>query len=267
VKNSYPTPGLESYTLIHKGLLRENNEDRLSTYAFLAGTDKSVPALLAVLADGVGGHQGGEVAAQIAVDMITAYFKEHTTISCPSSSIENAIQNANRSISDLANSNPSLRGMGTTCVCVLVIGGRLQAAHLGDSRLYLLRKKNLHQLTIDHTWLEDNKLHGLKTSGGMTRFHPLAHVISRYLGAPSPIEVDQFLNEPAENENHLILEEKDVLLLCSDGLTDLINDDEIEHILNSCSGRKRAQTLVFQALQHGGNDNVSVIVLNVTAVD
>ena len=86
---------------------------------------------------------------------------------------------ANQAIREFAISDPSSDGMGAACVCVLIIGNRLYTAHLGNSRLYLLREEALHQLTFDHTWLKDNRCLGLNFPGGMTRAHPLAHVISR----------------------------------------------------------------------------------------
>jgi serine/threonine protein phosphatase PrpC len=263
--------GAEEYrirfaALSHRGFVRKNNEDRLGTYQFTIPGKNKTPALLAVLADGVGGNKGGEVAAQIAVDTIVSNVRENTSLEDPHAALKMAVDRANQAIFSESEGKPELNNMATTCVCALVIGKRLYAAHLGDSRLYLLRKRGLRLLTSDHTWTVE--LGGVISSypdGIPPRSHPLAHVLSRYLGAPQSCEVDLLMDsdEAGKKISFLDLAADDTLLLCSDGLTDMLPEAEIAKILQTCTFHKSAQSLVYRALQNGGHDNTTVIVINI----
>jgi protein phosphatase len=252
---------ITSYALSHRGLVRQNNEDRVRVCSLEAVKGKQ--ALLAVLADGVGGHQAGEVAARIAVDTIQAFVAEAHPAPNPQTALENAILAANQAILDDVARNQERKGMGTTCVCALIIGRTLYAAHLGDSRLYLLRGRKLVPLTKDHTLLEELQHLVGRNPDKANRSHPMAHVLSRYLGSPRPIQVDRKIAGFENKNGTLSLRSGDIVLLCSDGITDLVSDEEIGKILTSCQGRKRAQNLVYRALENGGHDNASAIVLQI----
>jgi len=248
------------FVLSHKGLVRHNNEDYAAVQEI--ANFKGGKALLAVLADGVGGHKAGEVASRIAVDTI---FKSMNNMqsSDPHFALDSAINNANLALLENMEKYPDHEGMGTTCVCTLIVENTLYAAHLGDSRLYLLRGRSLSQLTRDHTILQDYKHLTILHPDNLTRSHPLAHVISRYLGTHDSIEIDQEMVGIGQSALSLTLKSGDIILLCSDGLTDLLTDEEITHTILTCKGRKRTQSLVYRALEKGGHDNTTVIILNI----
>ncbi|HUV16170.1 MAG TPA: protein phosphatase 2C domain-containing protein [Pelolinea sp.] len=254
--------------LSHKGFVRSNNEDRLSVREFITNDSKQEPVLLAVLSDGVGGHHAGEVAAQIGVEKTGEAIANCESLNDQVEILHSAVIAANKAVLETATENPELEGMAATCVCALIRNNTLFIANLGDSRAYLLRKGKLLQLTYDHTWLEETTGMNMGGFSSLTREHPLAHVLSRYLGTPHPANVDLRLRirksakEDETRNQGLVLENEDKLLLCSDGLTDLLKEKEIAERLCGDSPIKDAQRLVLGALQKGGHDNVSVIVVS-----
>ena len=240
--------------LTDQGLVREHNEDSI-------GSD---PALgLLILADGMGGHKGGEVASAIAVDTVLATLKktlpdiihgqtdDRTGYSLESMAIESAIKQANTAIYQASHNNAQYEGMGTTIVVLLFYDNRVSIAHVGDSRLYRLREQKLEQLTRDHTLLQELVDRGLYTREE-ARQSLNKNLVTRAVGVNPTVEVD-------------LLEDfgvpQDIYLLCSDGLTDMIDDQLIEDsILNYRSNLVRlANELVSQAKAHGGKDNISAL--------
>jgi len=240
--------------LTDQGLVREHNEDSI-------GSD---PALgLLILADGMGGHKGGEVASAIAVDTVLATLKktlpdiihgqtdDRTGYSLESMAIESAIKQANAAIYQASHNNAQYEGMGTTIVVLLFYDNRVSIAHVGDSRLYRLRDQKLEQLTRDHTLLQELVDRGLYTREE-ARQSLNKNLVTRAVGVNLTVEVD-------------LLEDfgvpQDIYLLCSDGLTDMIDDQLIEDsILNYRSNLARlANELVSQAKSHGGKDNISAL--------
>ena len=240
--------------LTDTGLVREHNEDSI-------GSD---PALgLVVLADGMGGHKGGEVASAIAVDTVLTNLKkilpgithgqtdERTGYSTESMAIEAAIKQANLAVYQASRSNSQYEGMGTTIVVAVFYDNRVSIAHVGDSRLYRLREHKLDQLTRDHTLLQELVDRGLYTKEE-ARVSLNKNLVTRAVGVNPTVEVD-------------LLEDfafpQDIYLLCSDGLTDMIDDKLIEDsILNYRDNLNRvASELVSQAKAHGGKDNVSAL--------
>jgi len=240
--------------LTDQGLVREHNEDSI-------GSD---PALgLLILADGMGGHKGGEVASAIAVDTVLATLKktlpdiihgqtdDRTGYSLESMAIESAIKQANTAIYQASHNNAQYEGMGTTIVVLLFYDNRVSIAHVGDSRLYRLRDQKLEQLTRDHTLLQELVDRGLYTREE-ARQSLNKNLVTRAVGVNLTVEVD-------------LLEDfgvpQDIYLLCSDGLTDMIDDQLIEDsILNYRSNLARlANELVSQAKSHGGKDNISAL--------
>jgi protein phosphatase len=232
---------------------------------FLVGGEGS-PVLAAVLCDGVGGHQAGEVAAQIGVDSVMAYIAEAESFENPPNVLNHAVLSANQAILSAYEENPELTGMAATCVAILIKDQRLFLVNLGDSRAYLVRNGKAHQLTFDHTWLQDNIGMEFEARTGITRDHPLAHVLSRYLGSPQTPEIDLRIQPikgqgiPNKANNGLHLKTGDRLLLCSDGVTDLLKEEQIAETMSCPTPRKSAQKLVLAALEKGGHDNASVIV-------
>lgn len=249
----------------HKGLVRENNEDYLDTRSFTTNESRPRNVFLAVLADGVGGHQAGEVASRIGVETIISHIKNCENLDQPGTLLRDAVTAANTTIVKDAESNPHRAGMGSTCVCALIIDQALFIANLGDSRLYLKREEKIRQLTFDHTWLEEIAGRKLPGAGKITRNHPLAHVLKRYLGSKEPIKVDLRIrtesshNTEMDDSRSMQLVTGDHLLLMSDGISDLLNNDDILEILQSAQPAKISKRLVYCALEKGGHDNASVI--------
>ena len=237
---------LEPFGATHAGKVRANNED-----ALLVGEGRD--ETLFVVADGIGGFEAGEVASRIAVDVL----KELE----PGASFEAAISEANRRILVAGRGDERLSGMGTTVVAVRFGGTRdepvAQVAHVGDSRAYLLRGGSLRPVTEDHSLVAE-----LVRSGDLTRDqaaeHPQKNLITRALGADEEVEVDTAV---------VPVEAGDRFLLCSDGLSDMIPETRIGEILAEAPGdpEKPARSLVSAALDAGGTDNVTVIVVYVKA--
>ena len=254
----------------HPGMIGKNNEDRYAVSAYLVSETYPVPSLLALVADGVGGNRAGEVAAELAVETISRHIAA-SDASQPVEILKNAFQSANTSIYDQAQQGPAQHGMGTTCVCAWVIGEQLYATWVGDSRLYLIRDHGLQQLSIDHTFVQDALDQGMLTTE-QARNTPVRHVIHRYLGMSQPVQPDFRLrlrsaedDRQAQANQGLFLLPGDCLLLCSDGLTDLVQDVEIlSEVLRNPLGQAVVR-LVALANQRGGFDNITVVGLQVPA--
>jgi PPM family protein phosphatase len=258
--------------LSHKGMKKgKNNEDRYAISSYLLAEDNPTPLLFAIVADGIGGHLAGEVAAEMVVDYVSQAVAESNAEN-PLDTIDQAIAGANEAVRILSEEDDKKQGMGATCVCVWVIDDRLYAGSVGDSRLYLMRGAVIQQLTTDHTWIQEALDKGILTPE-QAREHPNAHVIRQYVGGKNPPEVDFRLRlhadkgeeTKAERRNQgLKLEAGDTLLLCSDGLTDLVWNDEILEIVRSSKKLDLAvKNLVDTANQRGGHDNTTVVLLSV----
>src|SRR6185295_17771207 len=227
----------------HPGMTGKNNEDRYAVASFVLGRKNRMPVLFAVLADGIGGHRGGEVAAELAVNHIMQEVAQsdgrHTR-----QTIERAVAEASDAIAAHSASKDDLKGMGSTCATAWIIGDKLYTAYVGDSRIYLIRSGRIQQLTVDHTWVQEAIEKGVITPE-KARDHPNVHVIRRYLGSPVPPDPDFRLNlfdgegaHHPENNQGVQLLPNDVLLLCSDGLTDLVWNDEILEMVRTKSTLK-----------------------------
>lgn len=255
----------------HPGMTGKNNEDRYAVSSFVIDKNDRTPVLFAVLSDGIGGHRAGEVAAELAVNhMMQAV--AHSDGRQIRDTIEEAVIEASDAIAAHSQSNPNLKGMGATCAAAWIVGDRLHTAYVGDSRIYLMRGGRIQQLTVDHTWVQEAIDRGMLTPD-QARVHPNVHVIRRYMGSPTPPEPDFRLklfndegNQNAENNQGFQLLPNDVLLLCSDGLTDLVWNDEILEVVRSKPNLKdSARTLVELANSRGGHDNITVILISVPA--
>ncbi len=250
----------------HAGMRGKNNEDRFSVSAYRLGVDDVTPAVFAIVCDGIGGHRAGEVAAEIAVEKISNLIAQSDGTQ-PVSALRDAIGQASQSIREQAQRNTAQKGMGATCVCVLVIGNRLFAASVGDSRLYLLRGDTIRQLTIDHTWVQEAVEYGALTPE-QARKHPNAHVIRRHLGSQTPVVPDFRLklvpgetSEQSEANQGLSLIPGDRLLMCTDGLTDLVDDNEIQGAMTALERTAALEQLINLANQRGGHDNITIVTL------
>ncbi len=182
-----PSPHLAVAAVTNPGKVRMQNEDRLKVTPFRTGL-KQIPAILAVMADGIGGHPAGEVAAEMAVDSISRLVPRNLGTD-RAKTLANAIRAASNEILNHGLKKPGLLGMGTTVACALVVGRQFFTASVGDSRIYLVRGKRILQLSEDHTWVRemlDRRLITPEQAVG----HPNSHVIRRFLGSTIPPEVD-----------------------------------------------------------------------------
>lgn len=255
--------------LTHPGMTGKNNEDRFAVSAYQLSAKDPTPVLLSVLADGIGGHRAGEVAAGVAVEQVSQQISVSEGNFSPQQVLRQAFLQASQQIFTLAQSEEGRRGMGSTCTTAWIIGRRLYAATVGDSRLYLMRGGTICQLSTDHTWIQEAIQHGI-LKPEEARGHPNAHVIRRYLGSPQPPEVDFRLrltglenDAQAEANQGMLLETGDRILLCSDGLTDLVNDAEILAAYQNQPLDAATNYLIQLACQRGGHDNITVLVIQV----
>ncbi len=221
------------------GSVREQNEDSLI-----------VAPPLFVVADGMGGHAAGEVASEIAVRVVEEFAPPHPDAEI----LGRAVEKANASIIDAALAGEGREGMGTTCTACMLEGDRLVIAQVGDSRAYLLHQGELSQLTRDHS-LMANMIEAGQITEQEARTHPNRSVITRALG-----------NDPATTPDlyEINVESGDRLLVCSDGLTSMVEDGDIAAVMNRHADPQRCATaLVNEAIAAGGSDNVTVIVADV----
>jgi len=253
----------------HPGMTGKQNEDRYGVSVFKSDAG---PQVLAVLCDGIGGHRAGEVAAEMGVSLVTEVVGASDG-SQPLETLSAAIVQASQAIFEASRADHGRAGMGATCACAWVIGDRLYTANLGDSRIYLLRKGDFVQLSTDHTWIQEAMDAGI-ISGEAGTDHPNAHVIRRYLGSKSPAEPDFRLwffegedDEAARMNQGLQLLPEDLILLCSDGLTDLVLDEEVRAVLERERLEKVPDLLIGMANERGGHDNITVVLLKVPRKD
>jgi PPM family protein phosphatase len=253
----------------HAGMTGKNNEDRYAVASFVLDQRERMPVLFAVLADGIGGHRAGEVAAELAVNHLMQAVARSDGRHIRDT-IEDAVVEASDAIAAHAGSNENLKGMGATCATAWIVGDKLHTAYVGDSRIYLIRSGRIQQLTVDHSWVQEAIDKGVLTPE-TARQHPNVHVIRRYLGSPTPPEPDFRLklfndegDQHAENNQGLQLLPNDTLLLCSDGLTDLLWNDEILEVIRSKPTLKEAsRALIEMANARGGHDNITVVLISV----
>jgi len=266
-------PHLDSSAITDPGSKGRLNEDSFEITAFTISEDDDTPVLLAIIADGIGGHKAGEIASKIAVATIISSVAESDGTD-PLWILKSALLEANHSITSEAETDDSRKGMGSTVACALVIDSALYIATLGDSRLYLVRDNVIQQLNIDHTWVQEALEVGVINSKE-ARNHPRRHLIRSYLGSSDPIHPDLRLYMDSE-ENHeqakanqgLPLVPGDQVLICTDGLTDLVDDEEIlEIIVGEDSKDEQLQKLVDLANLRGGHDNITAVVLQAPGVE
>lgn len=237
-------PGLTFAGLSDVGLHRSANQD--SYYLSPAGD-------LFIVADGMGGHAGGQEASQLATDTIRSHITAHTKSIIPTLELlESSILAANTAVLADQRQHPDRADMGTTVVVVLLREGQFWVAHVGDSRLYQLRESSFVQLTQDHTWVAQAQQQG-SLSADQIQQHPWRHVLSRCVGREDLVAVDTQL---------LKIESGDRLLLCSDGLTEELADDAIAACLQSAATCESAVvSLIAAAKAQGGRDNITAIAL------
>ena len=258
------------------GMSGKNNEDKFLVSAYQISEENNARVLCAVLCDGVGGHMAGEVASEIGVNTITQVIAESNGQQIPAL-LKKAVQKASEDILLHAKLNivedQGRSGMGSTASVALLVGNRLYTATLGDSRIYLLRGAEIHQLSKDHTWIQDALEIGLITPE-QVQGHPNNHVIRRYLGSNNPPEVDERMylsgdeeDAAAEANQGTRLKAGDSILMCSDGLSDLVNEHEIHEIVTAQGENLQVAVdqLIDLANARGGHDNTTIIIFSVPA--
>jgi len=263
-------PHLGVIAFSHPGETGKNNEDRFSVTSYRMESDDR-PCVLALVADGIGGHQAGEVAAEIAINTLLNTLAPSSGVQ-PVRELRAAVVEAARAVSRASQESPEREGMGSTLAVVWVLGQRLYIASVGDSRIYLLRGGRLHQLTTDHTWIQEALDHKVITEEEAPQ-HPNVHVLRRHLGGRQEPEPDLRLrlagdrnDAQSESNQGLRLEPGDQMLLCTDGLTDLVKQAEIQSSLAERSPMESSQQLIDLARSRGGFDNITVILLTVPGV-
>ncbi len=237
---------LKSYALTDIGRKRQLNQD----YIYLSETPVGNLPNVFIVADGMGGHNAGDYASRLAVETVVEEIGRSFEKS-PVKILNNAIARANEQLRKRARENRALSGMGTTIVAATCLGRYLEVANVGDSRLYVINDE-IRQITEDHSLVEEMvRMGGLDKASA--RNHPDKNIITRAVGARSDVEVDFFNVE---------LQTGDMVLLCSDGLTNMVEDEMICRILKGDGNLEdRVEELMRTANQNGGKDNISVIVI------
>lgn len=235
------------------GRKRPHNEDNMAYVIPKDGQVMAKKGALFIVADGMGGHAAGEVASEIAVDTVTnTYYQQEDNDDIPIS-LMNAIRRANALIHQRAAENMLRSGMGTTCVSAVLRGNMAYVANVGDSRAYLVRHGQVRQISQDHSWVEEQVRAGLLTKD-QARSHGQRNVITRSLGTQPDVEVDVFAEQ---------LEDGDSLILCTDGLSGSVNEEELRSIVDQYMPQESVYHLVERANENGGPDNITAIVVRV----
>ena len=241
---------IKSFSVTDIGRKRKLNQD------FVYSSDEPVGNLpnVYIVADGMGGHQAGDYASKCTVETMVREIRGCFEKS-PIRILSKAIRIANDQVRKKAREDESLLGMGTTVVVATCLGKYLQVANVGDSRLYIINDE-VRQITRDHSLVEEMvRMGGIDREAA--RNHPDKNIITRAIGARDTIEIDFFHEE---------LKSGDIVLMCSDGLTNMLEDEEIGRILRSQRTiEERAEELIEAANQNGGRDNIAVIVIDMFA--
>ena len=237
-----------------KGLVRYSNQDSFSLNNSLS---------FWIIADGMGGHAGGDIASRLAVETIESFLTHHfesqtlpkDIIPFPSL-LSNSMSSANQAIQDYVSQHPHFQGMGTTVVVVYISPlspMKAVLAHVGDSRAYLFRGNSLTQLTQDHTWVEKRIQEG-KLTPAQVKGHPMEHVLIKGVGIEQTVKPEV---------TTIPLQPKDTILLCSDGLTKMLTDEEILHcLMKPCNESSSTCHQLIEAANHlGGQDNTTVVII------
>lgn len=238
---------MKTFSMTHIGQRRETNQDYMFTSETAVG---NLPNLFLV-ADGMGGHAAGDYASRFTVEKIVKYI-EQSTLREPVAVMKEAVSYANRLLIEEASADAGKAGMGTTIVAATCDGGKLYTANVGDSRLYVINQEKITQITRDHSLVEEMVRLG-EMDKEDAKMHPDKNIITRAIGVLPEVSVDFF---------ETALEAGDVVLMCSDGLTNMVEDADIKRIiLGQRDIVEQAETLVATANENGGNDNITVVLI------
>jgi PPM family protein phosphatase len=234
------------------GRIRAGNEDSL--YA-----DADPDRGLFIVADGMGGHAAGEVASEMAVQIVAKELAPFRDLAGPAplSGMAHALREANRAIYERTIVEADKQGMGTTASCMLMGGGRWIIGHIGDSRVYLMRDGEFRQITKDHSYVQEQVDAGFLTPE-QARYHPYSNVITRCVGANAAVEADVLDGE---------LRNGDIYVICSDGLTGMVEDPQLKKIVETRGTPGRmVDAMITEANRRGGLDNITAVVVQVLSV-
>lgn len=237
---------MKSYCVTDVGQRRSTNQD------FVYASQRPVGNLpnLFVVADGMGGHKAGDKASSYTVEVLLSDIRENPDNN-PIKIIRSAIESANSKVLEISNSSEEFAGMGTTLVVTTIIGNYLYVANVGDSRLYLIGEQ-IQQVTKDHSLVEEMVRIG-EINRDQAKNHPDKNIITRAIGARNRVAIDFF---------DMKLQPGDVILMCSDGLSNMLEDKVIEKIVKSGSDLSwSGNELVARANQNGGKDNIAVVLI------
>ncbi len=238
---------MKTFSMTHIGQRREMNQDYMYTSETAVG---NLPNLFLV-ADGMGGHAAGEYASRFTVEKLVEKIKESSQTE-PVALMKEAVEQVNAMLLAEANADRTKAGMGTTIVAATVIGERLYAANVGDSRLYVINEESITQITRDHSLVEEMVRLG-EMNKEDAKDHPDKNIITRAIGVMPEVAPDFF---------EISLKDQDMILMCSDGLTNMINDIDIKKIvLGQRDIVEKAEKLVETANQNGGRDNITVVLV------
>ncbi len=233
-----------------KGNVRDSNQDAYAVGEF------SDEVVWSVVCDGMGGAAGGNLASALAVkvisDKINASYRNQMRDSSIKNMLDSALTAANIEVFDFAEAQPDLRGMGTTVVCEIVRDNQAYIVHAGDSRAYVINNGNIRQITTDHSMVQDLLLRG-KITSEEAEHHPNKNIITRAVGVNKAIEIDF---------EQIDLEDDDTLLICTDGLSNYVSNDEMLELMSDGKHYAFADRLVKKANENGGGDNITVVVIS-----
>ncbi len=247
---------LEQAALSDIGLRRGNNQDSFAVALAGDDTDWQRRGHLLMVADGMGAHAAGELASKMACESVPHTYRKSLDRS-PADALRHAVSTANASIHDRGQANAEFQGMGTTCSALVLLPRHALVAHVGDSRVYRLRRGKLEQLTFDHSLVWEMMAAGQMPSGEVASFIP-KNIITRSLGPHADVQVDL--------EGPFPLEAGDTFLLCSDGLSGQFKDEEIGALLVTLSPSEAVRVMVDVSNLRGGPDNITAIVARVLSV-
>jgi serine/threonine protein phosphatase PrpC len=249
-------PGIKIASLTDVGRQRANNEDSYLYWEPDSDEEFRYKGRLAVIADGMGGYEGGQEASRLAVETVRQVY-DLASNTGPQQALIAAFYAAHANIQRYAMEHIQLQGMGTTCTALSIVGRQLFFAHVGDSRLYLVRADSVSRLTRDHSYV------GRLVESGIVRLedaetHPQRHILTAALGSGREVL-------PDTPEHPLALQEGDALVLCTDGLWSLVGEQEVARSVRSGTPAEACVALVNAALERGGPDNITVLILRLSA--
>lgn len=255
---SFESGNLQVVILSDLGNIRTNNEDRGMYYKIADENIIREKGQMLIVADGMGGHQAGEVASKMAADIISREYFNQPGNGGVEKKLAKVFALANKNIFEMSRSNKAYNGMGTTCTVLVVLDQAIYYAQVGDSRAYIQKGDSILQITEDHTYVQE-----LVKSGDITAeeaaTHPKRNILTNAMGTKPDLRIDT-------GKCNLTFENSDRLLLCSDGLYDYLSDKELKDILNKNVLKDAAAYMVSQAKIRGGHDNITVVLAEKTGV-